>query len=154
MYCRAGHYIVPKRWTKPRRQCYTTTRRNRGEAGRSEGERRASGATEQRGCQPGRRAVGCQPVNSSRVPAGRGGAVGCQPEEEFLAVRCQLNGQYGASGRNREGGRGRIPNGLATTDKRATARAFGTTTRPGETVVLLTEAFPTRGTSPASRGLL
>jgi len=39
MYGRAGHYIVPKRWTKPRRQCYTTTRRNRGEAERSEGER-------------------------------------------------------------------------------------------------------------------
>jgi len=39
MYGRAGHYIIPKRWTKLRRQCYTTTRRNRGEAERSEGER-------------------------------------------------------------------------------------------------------------------
>ena len=58
-------------------------------------------------------------MNSSWVPA-RGG-------EEFLAVRCQLKGQYGASRRNREGGRGRIANGLATTDKRAIARAFGTT---------------------------
>jgi len=93
-------------------------------------------------------------VNSSRVPAGGGGAVGCRPEDEFLAVRCQLIGQYGASGRNWEGGRGRVANGLATTDKRAIARAFGTTTRRGETVVFLTEAFPTRGTSPASRGLL
>jgi len=40
-------------------------------------------------------------------------------------------GQYGASGQDREGGRGRIASGLATTDKRAIARAFGTTTRPG-----------------------
>jgi len=87
-------------------------------------------------------------VGSSRVPAG----------EEDLAVRCQLMGQYGASGRNREGRRGRIASGLATTDKQAIARAFGTTTRPGQdrdkTVMLLTEAFPIRGTSPASRGLL
>jgi len=58
-------------------------------------------------------------VSGSRVPARRGGAVGCQPGEEFLAVRCQLKGQYGASGRNREGGRGRIVSGLATTDQRA-----------------------------------
>jgi len=43
---------------------------------------------------------------SSRVPAG----------EEFLAVRYQLMGQYGASGQNREGGRGRIASGPATTD--------------------------------------
>jgi len=67
---------------------------------------------------------------------------------EFLAVSCQLKGQYGASGRNREGGRGRIASGLATTDKRAIARAFGATARPSETVMLLTEAFPIRGTSP------
>jgi len=72
-------------------------------AERSEGERRASGATEQRVCQPGRLAVGCQPVSSSRVPARGEGAVGCQPGEEFLTVRCQLKGLYGASGRNREG---------------------------------------------------
>jgi len=69
-------------------------------------------------------------------------------------------GQYGACGQNREGGGGRTANGLATPDKRAIARAFGTTTRPrrprdrDETVMLLTKAFPTRGTSPASRGLL
>jgi len=92
------------------------TRRNRGKAERSEGESRASGATKQRGCQPQRRAVGCQPVSSSRVLARGEGAVGCQPREELLAVRCQLKGQYGASGRNREGGRGRIASGLATTD--------------------------------------
>jgi len=69
--------------------------------------------------------------------------------EEFLAVRCQLKAQYGASGRNREGGRGRIASGLATTDQRAIARAFGATARPSETVMLLTQAFPIRGTSPA-----
>ena len=45
-------------------------------------------------------------MSSSRVPAGEG----------VLAVRCQLMGQYGASGRNWEGGRGRIASGLATTD--------------------------------------
>jgi len=88
-------------------------------------------------------------VGSSRVPARGGGAVGCQPGEELLAVRCQLKGQYGASGRNREGGGGRIASGLATTDQRAIARAFGTTAKPSGTVTLLTEAFPIRGTSPA-----
>jgi len=87
-------------------------------------------------------------VSSSRVPASGGGAVGCQLGEEFLAVRCQLKGQYGASGRNREGGRGWIASGLATTDQRAIARAFGLTARPSETLMLLTEAFPIRGTSP------
>jgi len=40
-------------------------------------------------------------------------------------------GQYGASGRNREGGRRRRVSGLATTDKRPIARAFGTTTTLG-----------------------
>ena len=88
-------------------------------------------------------------MSRSRVPARGGGAVGCQPGEEFLAVRCQLKGQYGASGRNREGGRGRIAGGLATTDQRAIARAFGATARPSETVMLLTEAIPIRGTSRA-----
>ena len=56
-------------------------------------------------------------------------------------------GQYGASGRNLEGGRGRIASGLATTDERAIARPFGTTAKPSESVMLLTEAFPIRGTS-------
>ena len=88
-------------------------------------------------------------MSSSRVRARGGGAVGCQPGEEFLAVRCQLKRQYGASGQNREGGRGRIASGLATTDQRAIARALGVTVRPSETVMLLTEAFPIRGTSPA-----
>ena len=82
-------------------------------------------------------------MESSRVPAWGG-----------LAVRCQLIGQYGASGRNREVDGGRIASGLATTDKQAIVRAFGTTTKPSETVMLLTEAFPIRGPSPASRGLL
>jgi len=58
-------------------------------------------------------------------------------------------GQYGASGRNREGRRGRIASGLATTDERAIARAFGATAKPSGTVMLLTEAFPIRGTCPA-----
>ena len=89
-------------------------------------------------------------MSSSRVPADGGRAVGCQPGEEFLAVRCQLMGQYGASGRNREGGRGRLASGLATTDKRAIARPSGPTTKPSGTVMLLTEASPIRGTSPAS----
>jgi len=84
------------------------------------------------------------------VPARAGGAVGYQPGEEFSAVRCQLKGQYGASGRNREGGRGRIASGLATTHQPAIARAFGAPARPSETVMLLTEAFPIRGTSPIS----
>jgi len=51
-------------------------------------------------------------------------------------------GQYGASGRNREGGRGRIASGLATTDKRAIARALGTTTRPGRDRDVTNRAFP------------
>ena len=55
-------------------------------------------------------------MSSSRVPASGGAALGCQPGEEFLAVRCQLKGQYGASGGNWEGGGGRIASGLATTD--------------------------------------
>jgi len=38
--------------------------------------------------------------------------------------------------------------GLATTDQRAIARAFGVTAGPSETVMSLTEAFPIRGTSP------
>jgi len=59
-------------------------------------------------------------------------------------------GQYGASGGNREEQRGRIANKLATADKWAIARAFGTTTKPSETVMLLNEAFPIRDRSPAS----
>jgi len=50
--------------------------------------------------------------------------------------------QYGASGRNREGGRGRIASGLATTDKRAIARAFGMTTRPGRDGDVTNRGFP------------
>ena len=38
-------------------------------------------------------------------------------------------GQYGASGQNREVDGARIASGLATTDKRAIARTFGTTTK-------------------------
>jgi len=45
-------------------------------------------------------------------------------------------------------------NQLGAADKQANARAFGTTTKLSKTVLLLTEAFPIRGPSPASRGLL
>jgi len=88
-------------------------------------------------------------VSSSRVPARGGGAVGCQPEEEILAVRCQLKGQYGASGGNREGGRGRIASGLATTDQRAIARAFGATATPSETVMYTNRSFPHQRYKPS-----
>jgi len=59
-------------------------------------------------------------------------------------------GQYDASGQNEEVEGGRIASGLATTDKRAIARPSGPTTKPSGTVMLLTEASPIRGTSPAS----
>jgi len=91
-------------------------------------------------------------VSSSRVPAGGGGAVGCQPAEGFLAGRCHLKGQYGASGRNREGGRGWIANGLATTDKRAIARAFGTTTRLGRDRDVTNRGFPHQRYKPSKPG--
>jgi len=65
---------------------------------------------------------------SSKVPA-------------FGAGRCQQT--------EPAGGRGRIARGLATTDERAIARAFRMTAKPSRTVMLLTEAFPIRGTSPA-----
>jgi len=71
-----------------------------------------------------------------------------------MCTFADVMGQYGASGQNREVDGGKIASGLATTDKRAMARAFGPTTRLSETVMLLTVAFPIRGTSPASRGLL
>ena len=82
------------------------------------------------------------PAGGERWDASRGGD---------LAVRCQLRGQYSASGRNLEGEGGRIASRLATTDKRAIARAFGTTGKPSGTVMLRTEALPIRGTSPAER---
>jgi len=58
-------------------------------------------------------------------------------------------GQYGASGRNWEGGRGRIASGLATTDKRAIARAFGTTTRPGRDHDVTNRGFPHQRYKPS-----
>ena len=92
-------------------------------------------------------------MSSSRVPAGGGGgAVECQPGEGLLAVRCQLMGQYGASGRNREGGSGRIASRLATTDKRAIARAFGTTTRPGPDSDVTNRGFPHQRYKPSKPG--
>ena len=51
-------------------------------------------------------------------------------------------GQYGASGWNPEGGGGRIVSGLATTDKGAIARAFGTTTRTGRDRDVTNRGFP------------
>ena len=53
-------------------------------------------------------------MSSSRVPAGEEqlGASGWRG----LAVRCQLMGQDGASGQNRDRVRGRLASGLATTD--------------------------------------
>jgi len=61
-------------------------------------------------------------------------------------------GQYGASGWNREGGRGRIANGLATTDKRAIASAFGTTTRPGRDRDVTNRGFPHQRYKPSKPG--
>ena len=58
-------------------------------------------------------------------------------------------GQYGASGRNWEGGGGRIASRHATTDERPIAGAFGATAKASGTVMLVTEAFPIRGASPA-----
>jgi len=62
--------------------------------------------------------------------------------------------QYHHSGQNREEEGGRIASGLATTEKRAIAKAFGMTTKPSGTMMLLNETFAIRGTSPASQGLL
>jgi len=73
---------------------------------------------------------------SSRVPA----------RERMVAVRCKRTEPGGGERKDRDK--------LAAAAKRAIARAFGTTTKPSEIVMLLTEAFPIRGTSPASRGLL
>ena len=61
---------------------------------------------------------------SSRVPADgwqygaskRGGSSRVPAREGNVAVRCQLSGQYGASGGNREEERGRIASVLATAD--------------------------------------
>ena len=61
-------------------------------------------------------------------------------------------GQYGASGRNREGGRGRITSGLATTDKRAIERACGTTTRPGRDRDVTNRGFPHQRYKPSKPG--
>jgi len=61
-------------------------------------------------------------------------------------------GQYGASGRNREGGRGRIASGLATTDKQTIARAFGTTTRPGRDRDVTNRGVPHQRYKPSKPG--
>jgi len=61
-------------------------------------------------------------------------------------------GQYGASGRNRKGGRGRIAKGLTTTDKRAIARPFGTTTRPGPDRDVTNRGFPHQRYKPSKSG--
>jgi len=61
-------------------------------------------------------------------------------------------GQYGASGRNREGGKGRIASGLATTDKRAIARAFGMTTRLVRDRDVTNRGFPHQRYKPRKPG--
>ena len=61
-------------------------------------------------------------------------------------------GQYSASGRNREGDRGRIASGLATTDKRAIARAFGSTTRLGRDLDVTNRGFPHQRYKPSKPG--
>jgi len=61
-------------------------------------------------------------------------------------------GQYGASGRNREGGRGRIASGLAITDTQAIPRAFGTTTRPGRDGNVTNGGFPHQRYKVRKRG--
>jgi len=67
-----------------------------------------------------------------------------------MPAKQRKGGSNGASGQNQEVEREGIANQLATTGKRAIARAFGTTTKLSWTEMLLTEAFPIRGTSPAS----
>jgi len=64
-----------------------------------------------------------------------------------MPAKERKGGRNGASGQNREVERGRIANRLATTDKRAIARAFGRRRDGGGTEMLLTEDFPMRGTS-------
>jgi len=61
-------------------------------------------------------------------------------------------GQYGASGRNREAGRGRIASWLATTEKRAIAGAFGMTTRPGRERDVTSRGFPHQRYKPSKPG--
>jgi len=61
-------------------------------------------------------------------------------------------GQYGASGQNGEGGGGRIASGLAATDKRAIARAFGTTTRLGQDRDVTNRGFPHQRYKPSKPG--
>ena len=63
-------------------------------------------------------------------------------------------GQYGASGRKQEGGRGRIASRLATTDKRAIARAFGTTTRAGRDRDVTNRSFPHQRYKPSRTAAL
>ena len=81
-------------------------------------------------------------MGSSTVPA----------SGEGLAVRCQLMGQYGASGRNQEGGSGRLTSGLATTDKQAIARALGMTMRPGRDPDVTNRGFPHHKYNPSKPG--
>jgi len=66
-----------------------------------------------------------------------------------LAVRCQLKGQYSASGENREGGGGMIAKGLATADKLAIARALGLMTRPGQDRDVTNRGFPHQRCKPS-----
>jgi len=75
-------------------------------------------------------------VISSRVPAG----------ERMVAVRCKRTELGGRERKNREQ--------TSHSRQRGHSKGFWDETKPSETMMLLTEAFPIRGTSPASRGLL
>jgi len=61
-------------------------------------------------------------------------------------------GQYGASGRTREGDRGRMASALVITDKRAIARGFGKTTRPGRDLDMTNRGFPHHRYKPSKPG--
>jgi len=71
-------------------------------------------------------------MGSSRVP----------PKEKKAAVACQWTALEGAGGT--------IKSKLGKTDQQAMAGAFGPMTKRSKMAMLLTEAFPIRGTSTAS----
>ena len=73
------------------------------------------------------------------MPAGGGAFSSKVPA--YGAVRCQRT--------EPGGGRGRIASGLATTDKRAIAMAFGTTTRLGRDRDVTNRGFPHQRYKPS-----
>jgi len=64
-------------------------------------------------------------------------------------VWCQPTGQYGASRRILEEEGGRITSALATTDKQAIARAFGTMTLPRRDRDVTNRGFPHQRYKPS-----